>query len=123
MNSPILQLLVLAGIAVFLILRLRSVLGSREGFEKPPAPKSSSARSVENLRAPDAALRSRDEERKARKLRRKKKRLQSQARTPTSRRTRVPSCASARPSQRAARCSLFCPRHFQLWREPPQARR
>jgi len=31
-----LQLLVLAGIAVFLILRLRSVLGTREGFEKPP---------------------------------------------------------------------------------------
>lgn len=37
MNSPILQLLVLAGIAIFLILRLRSVLGTREGFEKPPA--------------------------------------------------------------------------------------
>lgn len=37
MNSPILQLLVLAGIAVFLILRLRSVLGTRDGFEKPPA--------------------------------------------------------------------------------------
>ncbi|MBV2359403.1 Tim44/TimA family putative adaptor protein [Thalassococcus sp. CAU 1522] len=36
MNSPIIQLLVLAGIAVFLILRLRSVLGTREGFEKPP---------------------------------------------------------------------------------------
>lgn len=36
MNS-ILSLLVLAGIAVFLILRLRSVLGTREGFEKPPA--------------------------------------------------------------------------------------
>ncbi|WP_371038859.1 MULTISPECIES: Tim44/TimA family putative adaptor protein [unclassified Rhodosalinus] len=36
MNSPLLQLLVLAGIAVFLILRLRSVLGTREGFEKPP---------------------------------------------------------------------------------------
>ena len=36
MNSPILQLLVLAGIAVFLVLRLRSVLGTREGFEKPP---------------------------------------------------------------------------------------
>jgi predicted lipid-binding transport protein (Tim44 family) len=36
MNSPIIQLLVLAGIAIFLILRLRSVLGSREGFEKPP---------------------------------------------------------------------------------------
>lgn len=37
MNS-IIQLLVLAGIAVFLILKLRSVLGSREGFEKPPLP-------------------------------------------------------------------------------------
>jgi predicted lipid-binding transport protein (Tim44 family) len=35
MNSPIVQLLVLAGIAIFLILRLRSVLGTREGFEKP----------------------------------------------------------------------------------------
>ena len=33
MNSPILQLLILAGIAVFLILRLKSVLGSRDGFE------------------------------------------------------------------------------------------
>ena len=32
------QLLVLAGIAVFLILRLKNVLGSREGFEKPPLP-------------------------------------------------------------------------------------
>lgn len=39
MNSPVLQLLVLAGIAIFLILRLRSVLGTREGFEKPTAPK------------------------------------------------------------------------------------
>lgn len=36
MNSPIIQLLVLAAIAVFLILRLRNVLGTREGFEKPP---------------------------------------------------------------------------------------
>ena len=35
MNSPLIQLLVLAGIAVFLILRLRGVLGTREGFEKP----------------------------------------------------------------------------------------
>lgn len=33
MNSPILSLLILAGIAVFLILRLRSVLGTRDGFE------------------------------------------------------------------------------------------
>ena len=36
MNSPMIQLLVLAGIAVFLILRLKNVLGTREGFEKPP---------------------------------------------------------------------------------------
>ena len=38
MNSSLLQLLVLAGIAVFLVLKLRSVLGTREGFEKPPIP-------------------------------------------------------------------------------------
>jgi predicted lipid-binding transport protein (Tim44 family) len=38
MNSPIIQLLVLAGIAVFLILRLKSVLGTRDGFEKKPQP-------------------------------------------------------------------------------------
>ncbi|MEM9708366.1 MAG: Tim44/TimA family putative adaptor protein [Pseudomonadota bacterium] len=36
MSNPLVQLLVLAGIAVFLILRLRSVLGTRDGFEKPP---------------------------------------------------------------------------------------
>ena len=35
MNSPMIQLLVLAGIAVFLILRLRAVLGTRDGFEPP----------------------------------------------------------------------------------------
>ena len=35
MNSPLIQLLVLAGIAIFLILRLRGVLGTREGYEKP----------------------------------------------------------------------------------------
>jgi predicted lipid-binding transport protein (Tim44 family) len=38
MSGAILQLLVLAGIAIFLILRLKSVLGTREGFEKPPVP-------------------------------------------------------------------------------------
>jgi hypothetical protein len=38
MSSAVIQLLVLAGIAIFLILRLRNVLGSREGFEKPQAP-------------------------------------------------------------------------------------
>ncbi|MCF6444631.1 Tim44/TimA family putative adaptor protein [Nereida sp. MMG025] len=38
MSQALIQLLVLAGIAVFLILRLKSVLGTREGFEKPPTP-------------------------------------------------------------------------------------
>lgn len=35
MNNPLLQLLVLAGIAIFLILRLRNVLGTRTGYEPP----------------------------------------------------------------------------------------
>lgn len=38
MSSAVIQLLVLIGIAVFLIFRLKSVLGTREGFEKPPLP-------------------------------------------------------------------------------------
>lgn len=45
MNSPLIQLLVLAGIAVFLILRLKNVLGTREGFEQPPVPKPTNDRS------------------------------------------------------------------------------
>ncbi|MFD2741260.1 Tim44/TimA family putative adaptor protein [Sulfitobacter aestuarii] len=44
MNSPLIQLLVLAGIAVFLILRLKNVLGTREGFEKPPVIDQSASR-------------------------------------------------------------------------------
>lgn len=47
MSSSLIQLLVLAGIAVFLILRLRNVLGTRDGFEGPQAP------------APEAPTRSR----------------------------------------------------------------
>jgi predicted lipid-binding transport protein (Tim44 family) len=43
MGSQMIQIVILAAIALFLILRLRSVLGTREGFEKPtelpgPAP-------------------------------------------------------------------------------------
>jgi predicted lipid-binding transport protein (Tim44 family) len=38
MNNSMIQLLVLAGIAIFLFLKLRSVLGTRDGFEKPPVP-------------------------------------------------------------------------------------
>lgn len=38
MNSGLIQLLVLAAIAVFLIIKLKSVLGTRDGFERPPQP-------------------------------------------------------------------------------------
>jgi len=38
MNSAVIQLIVLAAVAVFLILKLRSVLGTRDGFEKPGKP-------------------------------------------------------------------------------------
>lgn len=43
MSYAVIQLLVLAGVAIFLILRLRSVLGTREGYEKPPVPKQDTA--------------------------------------------------------------------------------
>jgi len=46
MNSPLIQLLVLAGIAVFLVLRLKNVLGTREGFEQPPASKETTTRTA-----------------------------------------------------------------------------
>ena len=49
MNSALIQLLVLAGVAIFLILRLRNVLGTREGFEKPPLPMPGRASSQEPL--------------------------------------------------------------------------
>ena len=35
MNPMTIEILVLAGIAIFLVMRLRNVLGTREGFEKP----------------------------------------------------------------------------------------
>lgn len=38
MGSGLIQLIILAGIALFLILRLRSVLGTRDGFERPAEP-------------------------------------------------------------------------------------
>ncbi|MFX0545467.1 Tim44/TimA family putative adaptor protein [Roseovarius sp. S1116L3] len=49
MNSPILQLLVLAGIAVFLILRLKSVLGTRDGHEPSPEARPAPAQRTHNL--------------------------------------------------------------------------
>ena len=39
MNNSLIQLLVLAGVAVFLVLKLRSVLGTRDGFEGSDKPK------------------------------------------------------------------------------------
>ena len=50
MSSEMIQLLVLAGIAVFLVLRLKNVLGSREGFEKPPLPMPGSLDPAEKAR-------------------------------------------------------------------------
>ncbi|MGB0168005.1 MAG: Tim44/TimA family putative adaptor protein [Paracoccaceae bacterium] len=47
MNAIAIEILVLAGIAIFLIMRLKSVLGTREGFEKPRA------QSPATLRSPD----------------------------------------------------------------------
>ncbi|MDB5658575.1 MAG: Preprotein translocase subunit Tim44 [Cypionkella sp.] len=54
MNSSLIQLLVLAGIAVFLILKLRSVLGSREGFEKPVVPQDTARPQPKLVPAPTA---------------------------------------------------------------------
>jgi len=45
MSAAVIQLLVLAGIAIFLILRLRAVLGTRDGFEKKPKAEITSSRS------------------------------------------------------------------------------
>lgn len=46
MSNPMLQLIVLGAIAVFLILRLRNVLGTRDGFEPPRVPEAPAARRV-----------------------------------------------------------------------------
>jgi predicted lipid-binding transport protein (Tim44 family) len=50
MSNEMIQLFLLAGIAVFLILRLKNVLGTRDGFEKPPLPVPSSTKSDEQRR-------------------------------------------------------------------------
>lgn len=46
MNNALLQLLVLAAVAVFLIVRLRNVLGTRDGFEPPQTPAEAPLRPV-----------------------------------------------------------------------------
>ena len=47
MNPMMIEIIVLAGIAVFLVLRLRSVLGTRKGFEKPRTKDAQSEKSPE----------------------------------------------------------------------------
>ena len=47
MGSQMIQIIILAGIALFLVLRLRNVLGTREGFEKPSEPLPAPARRSE----------------------------------------------------------------------------
>lgn len=42
MGSQLIQIIVLAGVALFLVLRLRNVLGTRDGFEDPSKPLPSS---------------------------------------------------------------------------------
>ena len=54
MSSSLIQLLVLAGVAIFLVLKLRSVLGTREGFEKPPVPLNERAPAAPNLTVVEA---------------------------------------------------------------------
>ncbi len=53
MNNPVIQLIVLAGIAIFLILRLRNVLGTRTGFEKTPPPLPTAGRRGAGAARPD----------------------------------------------------------------------
>lgn len=47
MGSQLIQIIVLAGVALFLVLRLRNVLGTREGFENTTAPVQSTKRKFE----------------------------------------------------------------------------
>ena len=47
MGSQLIQIIVLAGVALFLVLRLRSVLGTREGFEDTKTPMQTPKRKFE----------------------------------------------------------------------------
>jgi predicted lipid-binding transport protein (Tim44 family) len=53
MSPAIIEILVLAGIAIFLVLRLKNVLGTREGFEKPPLQESSPSKNNRDFRVID----------------------------------------------------------------------
>ena len=53
MSPAIIEILVLAGIAIFLVLRLKNVLGTREGFEKPPLQESPPSKNNRDFRVID----------------------------------------------------------------------
>mgnify|MGYP005728822301 FL=1 len=53
MSPAIIEILVLAGIDIFLVLRLKNVLGTREGFEKPPLQDAAPSKSARDFRVID----------------------------------------------------------------------
>ena len=53
MSPAIIEILVLAGIAIFLVLRLKNVLGTREGFEKPPLQDAAPSKKARDFRVID----------------------------------------------------------------------
>ena len=61
MNNTILQLLILAGVALFLIFRLKNVLGTRDGFE-PKVKDVDSAKMEERRNTEDSSENNLDEE-------------------------------------------------------------
>lgn len=56
MNSGVVQLLVLAAVAIFLILKLKNVLGTRTGFEKPQVREDMSATRAERRPGTDLSV-------------------------------------------------------------------
>ena len=56
MNNTIIQLLVLAGVALFLIIRLKNVLGTRDGFEPPKKTQKSDMEVKANLEIIEGGL-------------------------------------------------------------------
>jgi predicted lipid-binding transport protein (Tim44 family) len=56
MGNSMLQIIVLAAVALFLIVKLRSVLGTREGFEKPAIPAQPSATPKQKFEVIDGGL-------------------------------------------------------------------
>ena len=53
MSPAIIEILVIAGIDIFLVLRLKNVLGTREGFEKPPLQDAAPSKNARDFRVID----------------------------------------------------------------------